>query len=82
MSVFFGLPDAASKHAVQAFFDCLRAEVQEYGISVSTISHTFIGSPPPAEESPEPESPPPGRPELGFSVVNYFYSIFITLLKY
>uniref|UniRef100_A0A8C7CXG2 Dehydrogenase/reductase (SDR family) member 7Ca n=1 Tax=Oncorhynchus kisutch TaxID=8019 RepID=A0A8C7CXG2_ONCKI len=28
---------AASKHAVQAFFDCLRAEVQEYGISVSTI---------------------------------------------
>ncbi|XP_030591988.1 dehydrogenase/reductase SDR family member 7C-B isoform X2 [Archocentrus centrarchus] len=34
--------DAASKHAVQAFFDCLRAEVEEYGISVSTISHTFI----------------------------------------
>lgn len=36
--------DAASKHAVQAFFDCLRAEVEEYGISVSTISHTFISS--------------------------------------
>lgn len=35
-------PDAASKHAVQAFFDCLRAEVEEYGISVSTINHTFI----------------------------------------
>ncbi|XP_044037943.1 dehydrogenase/reductase SDR family member 7C-B-like isoform X3 [Siniperca chuatsi] len=34
--------DAASKHAVQAFFDCLRAEVEEYGISVSTINHTFI----------------------------------------
>lgn len=38
--------DAASKHAVQAFFDCLRAEVQESGISVSTISHTFINSAP------------------------------------
>lgn len=37
-------PDAASKHAVQAFFDCLRAEVNEYGISVSTISHTYISS--------------------------------------
>lgn len=36
--------DAASKHAVQAFFDCLRAEVEEYGISVSTISHTFINA--------------------------------------
>uniref|UniRef100_A0A3Q2XB66 Dehydrogenase/reductase (SDR family) member 7Cb n=1 Tax=Hippocampus comes TaxID=109280 RepID=A0A3Q2XB66_HIPCM len=36
--------DAASKHAVQAFFDCLRAEVEEYGITVSTISHTFIDS--------------------------------------
>uniref|UniRef100_A0A3Q2XAE7 Dehydrogenase/reductase (SDR family) member 7Cb n=1 Tax=Hippocampus comes TaxID=109280 RepID=A0A3Q2XAE7_HIPCM len=35
---------AASKHAVQAFFDCLRAEVEEYGITVSTISHTFIDS--------------------------------------
>lgn len=34
--------DAASKHAAQAFFDCLRAEVDEYGIVVSTISHTFI----------------------------------------
>ncbi|XP_055079408.1 dehydrogenase/reductase SDR family member 7C-B-like isoform X1 [Periophthalmus magnuspinnatus] len=35
---------AASKHAVQAFFDCLRAEVEEYGISVSSINHTFISS--------------------------------------
>lgn len=35
---------APSKHAVQAFFDCLRAEVEEYGISVSTISHTFINA--------------------------------------
>ncbi|XP_062342496.1 dehydrogenase/reductase SDR family member 7C-B-like [Osmerus eperlanus] len=42
---------AASKHAVQAFFDCLRAEVQEYGILVSTLSTTFISSPtPPSEE--------------------------------
>uniref|UniRef100_A0A8C2ZBC7 Dehydrogenase/reductase (SDR family) member 7Cb n=1 Tax=Cyclopterus lumpus TaxID=8103 RepID=A0A8C2ZBC7_CYCLU len=36
------LSDAASKHAAQAFFDCLRAEVEEYGIVVSTISLTFI----------------------------------------
>uniref|UniRef100_A0A1A8BWJ2 Dehydrogenase/reductase (SDR family) member 7C n=1 Tax=Nothobranchius kadleci TaxID=1051664 RepID=A0A1A8BWJ2_NOTKA len=44
--------DAASKHAVQAFFDCLRAEVEEYGIIVSTISHTFINNsdPPPVVE--------------------------------
>ncbi|XP_006006679.1 dehydrogenase/reductase (SDR family) member 7Cb isoform X2 [Latimeria chalumnae] len=35
---------AASKHAAQGFFDCLRAEVQEFGISVSTISPTFISS--------------------------------------
>ncbi|XP_043958441.1 dehydrogenase/reductase (SDR family) member 7Cb isoform X1 [Gambusia affinis] len=43
---------AASKHAAQAFFDCLRAEVEEYGIVVSTISHTFINAsePPPAAE--------------------------------
>uniref|UniRef100_A0A4W3H9C0 Dehydrogenase/reductase SDR family member 7C n=2 Tax=Callorhinchus milii TaxID=7868 RepID=A0A4W3H9C0_CALMI len=33
---------AASKHAVQAFFDCLRAEVAEFGITVSTVSPTFI----------------------------------------
>lgn len=38
------LSDAASKHAVQAFFDCLRAEMEEYGIVVSTISHTFINA--------------------------------------
>ncbi|XP_071029812.1 dehydrogenase/reductase SDR family member 7C-B-like [Oncorhynchus clarkii lewisi] len=42
---------AASKHAVQAFFDCLRAEVQEYGISVSTVYHTFIISPPSGENT-------------------------------
>uniref|UniRef100_A0A8C7CV70 Dehydrogenase/reductase SDR family member 7C n=1 Tax=Oncorhynchus kisutch TaxID=8019 RepID=A0A8C7CV70_ONCKI len=33
---------AASKHAVQAFFDCLRAEVQEYGISVSTVQQRLV----------------------------------------
>lgn len=42
IAVPFRTTYAASKHAVQAFFDCLRAEVEEYGISVSTINHTFI----------------------------------------
>lgn len=46
---------AASKHAVQAFFDCLRAEVLEYGILVSTLSHTFISTPViPEEGAPAP----------------------------
>ncbi|XP_075871862.1 dehydrogenase/reductase SDR family member 7C-B-like isoform X2 [Nelusetta ayraudi] len=44
LAVPFRTTYAASKHAVQAFFDCLRAEVNEYGISVSTISHTYISS--------------------------------------
>ncbi|CAL9692788.1 unnamed protein product [Knipowitschia caucasica] len=35
---------SASKHAVQAFFDCLRAEVEEFGVTVSSIHHTFICS--------------------------------------
>ncbi|XP_077101741.1 dehydrogenase/reductase (SDR family) member 7Cb [Siphateles boraxobius] len=47
---------AASKHAVQAFFDCLRAEVEEYGISVSTISHTFINATP--TKAPPTKAPP------------------------
>lgn len=38
------LPDAASKHAVLGFFDCLRAEVEEYDVVVSTVSPTFIRS--------------------------------------
>ncbi|CAK6968877.1 dehydrogenase/reductase SDR family member 7C-B isoform X2 [Scomber scombrus] len=42
LAVPFRATYAASKHAVQAFFDCVRAEVEEYGISVSTINHTFI----------------------------------------
>ncbi|XP_069012325.1 dehydrogenase/reductase (SDR family) member 7Cb [Embiotoca jacksoni] len=42
LAVPFRSSYAASKHAAQAFFDCLRAEVEEYGIVVSTVSHTFI----------------------------------------
>lgn len=44
LAVPFRSSFAASKHAAQAFFDCLRAEVEEYGISVSTICHTFINA--------------------------------------
>uniref|UniRef100_A0A3B1JAH5 Dehydrogenase/reductase (SDR family) member 7Ca n=1 Tax=Astyanax mexicanus TaxID=7994 RepID=A0A3B1JAH5_ASTMX len=51
LTVPFRTTYAASKHAVQAFFDCLRAEVQEYGISVSTISHTFITTAPSSIQS-------------------------------
>ncbi|XP_040484162.1 dehydrogenase/reductase SDR family member 7C isoform X3 [Ursus maritimus] len=36
--------DAASKHAALGFFDCLRAEVEEYNVVVSTVSPTFIRS--------------------------------------
>lgn len=36
------LSDAASKHATQAYFDCLRAEVERYGIHVSVISPGYI----------------------------------------
>ncbi|XP_066120394.1 dehydrogenase/reductase SDR family member 7C [Saccopteryx bilineata] len=35
---------AASKHAALGFFDCLRAEVEEYDVVVSTISPTFVQS--------------------------------------
>lgn len=54
------LSDAASKHAAQAFFDCLRAEVEEYGIVVSTISHTFID----ASELPPGKEPAPKQSAL------------------
>lgn len=47
---FAGFQMLPLKHAVQAFFDCLRAEVQEYGISVSTVNHTII-SPPSGEKT-------------------------------
>lgn len=33
---------AASKHATQAYFDCLRAEVERYGIPVTIISPGYI----------------------------------------
>uniref|UniRef100_A0A5F9CIE0 Dehydrogenase/reductase SDR family member 7C n=1 Tax=Oryctolagus cuniculus TaxID=9986 RepID=A0A5F9CIE0_RABIT len=36
--------DAASKHAALGFFDCLRAEVEEFDVAVSTVSPTFIRS--------------------------------------
>uniref|UniRef100_A0AAR2LBS2 Dehydrogenase/reductase SDR family member 7C n=1 Tax=Pygocentrus nattereri TaxID=42514 RepID=A0AAR2LBS2_PYGNA len=52
LAVPFRTTYAASKHAVQAFFDCLRAEVQEYGISVSTLSHTFIKAAPSVKQAP------------------------------
>lgn len=64
IAVPFRTTYAASKHAVQAFFDCLRAEVEEYGISVSTISHTFIGP-----SSPENTDEAPSR-----SLLSFFYT--------
>lgn len=33
---------AASKHATQAYFDCLRAEMERYGIPVTVISPGYI----------------------------------------
>lgn len=43
MQIFYTLwSDAASKHATQAYFDCLRAEVEHYGIQVSVISPGYI----------------------------------------
>ncbi|XP_066496751.1 dehydrogenase/reductase SDR family member 7B isoform X2 [Tiliqua scincoides] len=33
---------AASKHATQAFFDCLRAEVKQYNIDVTVVSPGYI----------------------------------------
>ncbi|XP_062874764.1 dehydrogenase/reductase SDR family member 7C-B [Trichomycterus rosablanca] len=50
LTVPFRTTYAASKHAVQAFFDCLRAEVQEFGISVTTINHTFINPSPSVQQ--------------------------------
>lgn len=34
--------DAASKHATQAYFDCLRAEIERYRIPVTVISPGYI----------------------------------------
>lgn len=59
LAVPFRSSYAASKHAAQAFFDCLRAEVEEYGITVSTISHTFINAAEPPLAAPETDPQPP-----------------------
>ena len=40
--IFFLIQDAASKHACQAFFDCLRSEVAKHGIYVTVISPGYI----------------------------------------
>lgn len=62
LAVPFRSSYTASKHAAQAFFDCLRSEVEEFGITVSTISHTFINAseppPPPPVEEPAPKPSP------------------------
>lgn len=34
--------DAASKHATQAYFDCLRAEMERYGVEVTVVSPGYI----------------------------------------
>ncbi|CAJ1075903.1 dehydrogenase/reductase SDR family member 7C-B [Xyrichtys novacula] len=56
LAIPFRTAYAASKHAVQAFFDCLRAEVEEYGLSVSTINHTFISNSSPGDTESTPSS--------------------------
>ncbi|XP_041671132.1 dehydrogenase/reductase (SDR family) member 7Cb [Cheilinus undulatus] len=57
LAVPFRSSYTASKHAAQAFFDCLRAEVEELGIVVSTVSHTFINASEPAPvEEPAPKT--------------------------
>lgn len=40
--LFMMCSDAASKHASQAYFDCLRAEVECFGIPVTVISPGYI----------------------------------------
>ncbi|XP_069339285.1 dehydrogenase/reductase SDR family member 7B isoform X4 [Eulemur rufifrons] len=42
ISVPFRSAYAASKHATQAFFDCLRAEMEQYEIEVTVISPGYI----------------------------------------
>ncbi|XP_007498528.1 dehydrogenase/reductase SDR family member 7B isoform X1 [Monodelphis domestica] len=42
ISVPFRSAYAASKHATQAFFDCLRAEVEQHDIEVTVISPGYI----------------------------------------
>lgn len=42
ISIPFRSAYAASKHATQAFFDCLRAEMEQYEIEVTVISPSYI----------------------------------------
>lgn len=42
ISIPFRSAYAASKHATQAFFDCLRAEMKQYGVEVTVISPGYI----------------------------------------
>uniref|UniRef100_A0A2K6EMD3 Dehydrogenase/reductase SDR family member 7B n=1 Tax=Propithecus coquereli TaxID=379532 RepID=A0A2K6EMD3_PROCO len=42
ISIPFRSAYAASKHATQAFFDCLRAEMEQYEIEVTVISPGHI----------------------------------------
>lgn len=42
ISIPFRSAYAASKHATQAFFDCLRAEMKQYDIEVTVISPGYI----------------------------------------
>ncbi|KAG8128971.1 hypothetical protein E2320_015705 [Naja naja] len=44
LGVPFRTAYSASKHAALGFFDCLRAELQEFGVCVSTVSPSFICS--------------------------------------
>ncbi|XP_054833178.1 dehydrogenase/reductase SDR family member 7C [Eublepharis macularius] len=44
LGVPFRAAYAASKHAALGFFDCLRAELQEFGVCVSTVTPSFIRS--------------------------------------
>lgn len=66
LAVPFRSSYAASKHAAQAFFDSLRAEVEEFGITVSTVSHTFINaSQEPAIGQAQPAESDVSEPEPG-----------------
>ncbi|XP_034292446.1 dehydrogenase/reductase SDR family member 7B isoform X2 [Pantherophis guttatus] len=42
ISIPFRSAYAASKHATQAFFDCLRAEVEQFNIEVTVVSPGYI----------------------------------------
>ncbi|KPP67398.1 dehydrogenase/reductase SDR family member 7B-like [Scleropages formosus] len=42
ISIPFRSAYAASKHAAQAYFDCLRAEMEQFGIEVSVVSPGYI----------------------------------------